>query len=162
MKDLTQFEPKYRTLVGYLTGDEDNTLRNILSEVSRKSHIPEELIKADTRKIESFKGKYFYYRRVFETQHAYTFAQIGAVVSRDHSSVTTGLKTGNIRYKAEYDKLFYPSQSKPVERLKNGKVIKRYESIKSASILTGFIIGNINRSIQKGWKVKGFTFRYAE
>ena len=161
MKDLTCFEPKFKTLGGYIRGEEDFTLQNILSEVSSKSGISEDLIKADTRKIESFKGKYFYYRRVFETQHAYTFAQIGAVVGRDHSSVTMGLKRGNEIYKGEYDKIF-KTQKPILIMFKNGKPIKSYNSIHEASKKTGLSRANIYRNLHGVAKVKGFEFRYAK
>lgn len=159
-------EPRFRTLIGYLTGKEDNTLEDILIEVSRKSKIDIDLIKADTRKIESFKGKYFYYRRAIEIQYnsktKYTLNKIGAIVGRDHASIINAMKRGNKLYSSEYLKMFRPGKGIMVKMFKNDRYIRTFRSVREVTVKTGFPRYAIRRSLLYGWNTKGFTFQYAQ
>ena len=162
MKDLTCFEPKYKTLIGYLKGYEDLELENILSQVAKKMNIAKELICSDSRKAEIIKARHFYCKlAALKTKKSYNL--IGRLVNIDHSTVTAIIKKINKKEKLSRDfkKLFGERNARPIEMLKNGKVIRRYPSVRSTQISTGFDYTSIYQSLKHGWKAKGFEFKYA-
>jgi len=165
MKDLTQFEPKYRTLVGYLRQDEPKTLSNILADVSTRINISTDAIKSRSRKREIVEARHIYCHRAYRLTKE-RVEDIGAFIGRDHSTVSTGISNvDNIpSLKAKYKECFgMDSIYKPIEVFEDGKLIDTFKSIKDASIAfrlsRAAIRSCLNGKIKCVWK---YTFRYAE
>ena len=165
MKDLTIFDPPFKTLVGFLTGNEDNTLQNILSEVSRKSGISEELIKSKSKKRELVEARHIYCKRAM-ARTTKTVNVIGELINLSHSMVSVAAdnvdKIPSLR--AKYKSYFgMGSPSKPVEMIKNNDVIRSFDSITSASEAMKISRGNIRYCITgKRSHAGGFKWKYAE
>jgi len=82
MKDLTCFEPKYRPLVGYLTGEESeridgyqNVMLYILKDVSEKTHLAESEIIFHTRRREIVEARNMFCK--LSRKQGIPFAEIG-------------------------------------------------------------------------------------
>jgi len=88
MKDLTIFEPKYRTLVGYLRQDEPKTLSNILFDVSIRTNVSIEAIKSHTRKREIAEARNIFCKAA--RVQGISFRKIGEYVGIKHSTVIHG------------------------------------------------------------------------
>jgi hypothetical protein len=71
----------------------ENSPEAILREVSKKTDIPLELLKGNTRKREVVDARYVYFKRareIFGTK--YSLKKIGREVNRDHATVMWGIE----------------------------------------------------------------------
>jgi hypothetical protein len=165
MKDLTQFEPKYRTLVGYLKRDNPHTLNNILTDVSARMNVSTDAIKGKSRKREIVEARHIYCNRAYVLTKN-TEEEIGSFININHSTVSSG--ANNVEtipsLRAKYKEYFgVDSEYKPLEMLKDGEQIRTFKSINEASQVLEICHSSIRSSIRGIINsVKGFTFRYAE
>jgi len=96
MKDLTCFEPKFKTLGGYLRGYErPQTLEDVLKDISEKTHISVELIKSKSRVREIAEARMFYFVRAKMLLPMYSLKKIGGLVNRTHCTVMWGIDQVN-------------------------------------------------------------------
>ena len=108
MKEITCFEPKFKTLAGYIRGNDSLTLKDILSEVSYKTGVSEELIKSRIKKRKVVEARMFYFVRAKEVLPQISKRAIGKSINRKHSTVIWGMKQVNdiIELRKRYKELF--------------------------------------------------------
>ena len=93
MKDLTQFDPSFKTLIGFLTGkesskDEKIIMSLLLSEVSAKTGIPESDIMRRTRKREITEARHIFFKAA--RVQGITFENIGCFAGVGYATVMHG------------------------------------------------------------------------
>jgi len=176
MKDLTIFEPKYRTLVGYLTGVETETPEDILFEVSKFTKISIVAMKGKTLKREVVEARHIYCRAAKDCKTFYTLEHIGTLIGFDHSSVLYALKQVNSiptlkkRYEEFKNGIIHvalnkedPRKKKPVRMIKDKKEVQRFNSIREAAILTGISRSKIGECASGlHYTAGGYVWKYAE
>jgi chromosomal replication initiator protein len=84
-------EPRFRTLIGYLTGKEAITVEDILKDVAEKNNISVELITSRTRKREVVEARHIYCYRAKTGFKFFSLNDIGQAIYRDHSTVIAGI-----------------------------------------------------------------------
>ena len=86
-------EPRFRTLIGFLTGREkDETLDEILTSVSKKTKVSEDDIKSKSRKREVVEARHIFCYLAKASYKIFTLNDIGQTVSRDHSTVSSSIQ----------------------------------------------------------------------
>lgn len=100
-------EPK-EAIIGF-------NIYNLLSDVSNRTRIPIEQMKARTRKGEVVKARFYYFTLCRHTTTA-TLKQIGSQVNKDHATVLHGEKTtrNTIQFVREFNNLFGDIMKVPV------------------------------------------------
>lgn len=151
MKDRTFFDPKYKTLIGYLKGYEVETLEDILNAVSRYTGLSIKAIKREVRYRKIVEARYIYCMEARQYKKYYSLNQIGELIGYKHDEVIRAIKeTQNIptlykKYLDFHDQLkangimeviINPRASKKVKMIQYGKKIKEFESIKKAAFIT--------------------------
>ena len=176
MKDLTQFEPKYRTLIGYLTGVETETLEDILFNVGKFTGISIVAMQGKPQRREIVEARHIYCRAAKDCKSYYTLDQIGTLIGFDHSSVLYALKQVNSipslkkRYEEFKNGIIHvalnkedPRKKKPVRMIKNKKEVQRFNSIREAAILTGIPRSKIGECASGlHYTAGGYVWKYAE
>lgn len=97
-------------------------LNGILFDISQKSRIPIETLKAKTRKREVVEARQIYFKRAKELTTS-SLASIGELVGRDHATVLHGIKTvGNVKELGQLYKHYFNGGPSPyLLRLKASK-----------------------------------------
>lgn len=114
MKDLTQFEPKYRTLIGYLTGreiqhitvDEKRIMIYTLKSVAEKTKIPEGEIISRCRNREIAEARNIFCKAA--RVQGITFEKIGLFIGLNHATVMHAVENVDFipSLKKKYRELF--------------------------------------------------------
>ena len=109
MKDLTFFEPKYKTLIGYLTGIEKaQSINDVLIQVIERTKITPDQIASKSHEWNYSEPRFFYCYKAKKEFPQVSNKAIGKLVNRDHSSVTHAIKQiSNVpTLRAKYIELF--------------------------------------------------------
>jgi hypothetical protein len=176
MKDLTQFEPKYRTLIGYLTGVETETLEDILFNVGKFTGISIVAMRGKSQKREIVEARHIYCKAAKSFKAYHTLEQIGSLIGFDHSSVLYAVKQVETvpTLKKGYEEFKNgitngtlnkndPRKKKPVRMIKNKKEVQRFNSIREASLLTGITRSKIGECASGlHYTAGGYVWKYAE
>jgi chromosomal replication initiator protein len=114
-------------------------LEKILSDVSNKSGIPEELMKSKTRDREVTEARQIYFKRARDITKLSSTA-IGRLVGRDHSTVLYGIKLVNdVKGIRERYYEYFPEKKVNGSEIKLNcfepiKYVKPYQFLESESI----------------------------